>query len=300
MIGTLDPKQGKSALRALAALFGAGPRAPLANWHSPIDSANSMNIIEYMMTQRQGALLASIIEEFIKTAEPISSKLLEKSGFFGLSSATIRAEMNDLEGLGYLSQLHTSGGRVPTDYAYRFFVDKCVDPTEISPDHKDQEKIKNSIRSAGNDPRNINRIIAQTLSDLSDNLVITGILEQDDFYKIGLSNLFEMPEFREFNRAFRLTSFFDEFEGLFNQIEREFFRDMPDYKGPNDSVRVFIGRENPVKDIRDETVMFAKYNLPEDLTGSLTLVGPTRMDYAKNIGLIKSATGELNKTSRET
>ena len=68
---------------------------------------------------------------------------------------------------------------------------------------------------------------------------------------------------------------------------------------PNDEVRVFIGQENPVKDIRDETVMFAKYNLPRDLTGSLTLVGPTRMDYAKNIGLIKCATRELNRISRQ-
>lgn len=253
------------------------------------------------MTQRQGVLLASIIEEFIKTAEPVSSKLLEKSGFFGLSSATIRAEMNELEGLGYLAHLHISGGRVPTDFAYRFFVDKCVCPTDTNLGRKEQEKIKSSIRTAGNDPRNINRVIAQTISDLSDNLVITGIVEEDDFYKIGLSNLFEMPEFREFNRAFRLTNFFDEFEGLFDIIEKEFFSAANQYQEPAKSqVKVFIGRENPVKDIRDETVMFAQYNLPHDLTGSLTLVGPTRMDYAKNIGLIKYATNELNKISKAT
>lgn len=244
-----------------------------------------------MLTKRQEALLASVIEEFIKTAEPVSSKFLEKSGFFSLSSATIRAEMNELEGCGYLAHLHTSGGRVPTDYAYRFFVDKCLDQAGTNPGRREQEKIKNSIKIAGDDPRNINKMIAQTLSNLSENLVITGIVEEDDFYKIGLSNLFEMPEFREFNRAFRLTSFFDEFESFVEHIEKEFF---------TDDIKVFIGRENPVKNIRDETVMFAKYNLPHDLTGSLTLVGPTRMDYAKNIGLIKYATNELKKFSRES
>jgi len=254
--------------------------------------------LDFMMTQRQEVLLASIIDEFIKTAEPVSSKFLEKSGFFDLSSATIRAEMNELEGLGYLAHLHTSGGRVPTDYAYRFYVDNMESKKLKAKSKKWGEEIKNAIWEAGEDPREINRAVAQTLSDLSDNLVITGIIEEDDFFKIGLSNLFEMPEFREFDRAFRLTSFFDEFEGVFNQIAKEFFQDVPGYSKTNDSPRVFIGRENPVKDIRDETVMFTKYNLPHNLTGSLTLVGPTRMDYSKNISLIKYATKELNKICR--
>lgn len=253
-----------------------------------------------MITQRQEALLASLIEEFIKTAEPVSSKFLEKSGFFDLSSATIRAEMNELEGLGYLAHLHTSSGRVPTDYAYRLFVDKCIEADDIGPDRKDQDKIKQTIRLAGSNPKDINRALAQTLSSLSDNLVITGIVEEDDFFKVGLSNLFELPEFREFGRAFRLTSFFDEFENLFDQIEKNFFP-VPKrhHRSAEGKVKVFIGRENPVRSIRDETVMFAKYALPHNYTGSITLVGPTRMDYAKNIGLIKYATGELNKFSRE-
>ena len=253
-----------------------------------------------MITQRQGALLTSIVENFIKTVEPVSSKLLEKSGFFGLSSASIRAEMSELEELGFLMHLFTSSGRVPTDTAYRYYVDNVV-RDETADRQKtggySQKKIKSAIWRAGDDPREINKVVAQTLSDLSNNLVITGIVEEEDFFKVGLSSLFEMPEFREFDRAFRLTSFFDEFEGLFNQIAKEFFQGAPNYKKANDEVRVFIGRENPIKDIRDETVMFAQYNLPHDLTGSLTLVGPTRMDYAKNIGLIKYATDELNKLS---
>lgn len=262
-----------------------------------------------MISQRQGALLASIIENFIKTAEPISSKLLEKSGFFDLSSATIRAEMNELEGCGYLAHLFTSSGRVPTDRAYRYYVDNLHHRNTEAPQkhrkgygikEKDRGRIRFAIQEAGGDPREINKAVAQTLSDLSENLVITGIEEEQDFFKIGLSGLFELPEFREFDRAFRLTSFFDEFEQLFNEMEREFFgfsAQRP--KKHNEDVKVFIGRENPVKNIRDETVMFAKYNLPHDLTGSLTLIGPTRMDYAKNIGLIKYATQELNKLSKE-
>lgn len=236
-------------------------------------------------------LLASIIESFVKTAEPISSKFLEKLGLFDLSSATIRSEMNELEGLGYLGHIYTSSGRIPTDRAYRYYVDNAIIDKPQNIRDKSQKKIHIAIAGAGNDPREINKVLAQTLSELSENLVITGVEEGQDFFKVGLSSLFELPEFREFDRAFRLTSFFDEFEELFDRIEKEFL---------GDDVQVFIGRENPVRDIRDETVMFAKYNLPHDLTGSLTLIGPTRMDYAKNVGLIKCATHELNKLSKTT
>ena len=254
-----------------------------------------MGIMEYMISQRQSALLVVIINEYTKSAEPVGSKYLEKSGFFGLSSATIRAEMCELEGRGYLAQLHTSSGRVPTARAYRYYVDNLNRRNTEGSGDKElgsgyKAKIKIAIHGAGDEPKEINRAVARVLSELSDNLVITNIAEEDEFYKIGLSSLFELPEFHEFGRAFRLTSFFEEFENLFSQISRDFFQD---------DLRVFIGRENPVKDIKDETVMFARYNLPHDHTGSLTLVGPIRMDYAKNIGLIKYATQELNKLSKE-
>ncbi len=259
-----------------------------------------------MISRRQEALLASLIKEFVETAEPVSSKLLEKSGFFGLSSATIRAEMNGLEELGYLAQLHTSGGRIPTDRAYRFFVDNLMGEEGLEPAADCKRKIKRALCETGGNPREINKTVAQLLSELSDNLVITGVPEQADFFKVGLSSLFEFPEFREFEKAVRLTSFFDEFEEMFNRLEREFWGGPalpaggPAQFAEDDSedIKIFIGRENPVRSIRDETVMLAKYNLPHNSRGSLTLVGPTRMDYGKNIGLIRYTTEELNKLAK--
>lgn len=246
------------------------------------------------MTLRQERLLGNIIGEYIQTAEPISSKFLQKTGFFELSSATIRNEMNDLENMGYLAQLHTSSGRVPTDKAYRFFVDNLLGQNRIEPEGSAKKKIQNCLHGAKNDPREINRVIAKTLSELSDNLVITNILEDGDFYKIGLSSLFEMPEFHEFEKMFRLTSFFDEFDEMFNRIEKDFFSGFESPAAGND-LKIFIGHENRMKNIKDETVMFAQYQLPHRHIGSLTLVGPTRMDYEKNIGLIKYTTRQINK-----
>ncbi|MBI4160392.1 MAG: hypothetical protein HY506_00600 [Candidatus Yanofskybacteria bacterium] len=262
-----------------------------------------------MITQRQEQLVVRIIDKYIKLAEPISSKFLEKSGFFGLSSATIRAEMNELEGLGYLAHPHTSGGRVPTDRGYRYYVDNLENQKPKIKNQKYEHEIRTAMCRGGNDPRQINKFVAQTLSELSDNLVVANIEieEEDEFFKTGLASLFEMPEFREFDRIFRMTNFFDEFDNIFGEIERAFFTVSAEALPNNregirgktgDDVKIFIGRENPIRDIRDETVMFAKYNLPQGCTGSLTLIGPTRMDYEKNIGLIKYATKELNKLSK--
>ncbi len=248
------------------------------------------------MTSRQEALLASIIKEYVETAEPVSSKFLEKVGFLGLSSATIRAGMNELEGLGYLAQLYTSSGRVPTDRAYRYYVDNLVSSERQGMNTRQKAEIKGAICEDRNNPRLINKNLAQVLSGLTGNLVVTNILEEDDFFKIGLSSLFELPDFREFGRMSRLTSFFDQFEEMFAQLEKEFFGNFQEGLG---DIQIKIGRENPVRNIKGETVMFARYNLPGNYTGSLTLVGPTRMDYGKNIGLIRYTTEELNKLAKK-
>ena len=72
---------------------------------------------------RQQDLLLKIVEEYINTAKPVSSQLLEKKHSFKVCPATIRNEMQALTKKGYIFQPHTSAGRVPTDKGYRFFVD---------------------------------------------------------------------------------------------------------------------------------------------------------------------------------
>lgn len=250
------------------------------------------------LTSRQEKLLNIVIDEFIKTAEPVSSKALVISGFFDLSSATIRNEMNDLEQLGYLTQFHTSGGRIPTDMAYRFYVDNllCSEDCAIQPTW--QKKIDSTFANINEEPRDINKAVAQLLSDISENVVITGIAEEDDFYKTGLASLLELPEFREINKVFKLTSFFDEFDRVFDRIEKEFFGQLNSMNEPEE-INIFIGRENRHPSIRDETVMTARYNLPNNLIGSLTMIGPTRMDYRKNIGLVRYTTDKINKLTRQ-
>lgn len=240
-----------------------------------------------MISQRQEKLLNILIGQYIKNPEPVSSKALVKSGPFSLSSATLRNEMNALEKQGYLAHLHTSGGRVPTTKAYRMYVDNLMAGPGIYVPKATKQKIHKTIIDAGNDPEELNRVVANIVSVLSDNIVVTNIKDSDHFYKTGLSSLFELPEFREFDRVFNVANVFDHFEMVFNQIENEFL-------GINENdVSIFIGDENPIKNIKEETVILARYPLPDRKTGSMTIIGPMRMNYEKNIGLAKCVVNEL-------
>ncbi len=78
------------------------------------------------LSSRKKAILKAVVDAHIENGEPVGSKALTGSAGFGLSSATIRNEMAELESMGYLVQPHTSAGRVPTDLGYRFYVDTLM------------------------------------------------------------------------------------------------------------------------------------------------------------------------------
>lgn len=79
-----------------------------------------------MLTERQQRILHAIIDDYIRSAEPVGSRTISKRGDIGFSPATIRNEMSDLEELGYLEQPHTSAGRIPSQKGYRYYVDQLV------------------------------------------------------------------------------------------------------------------------------------------------------------------------------
>lgn len=84
------------------------------------------------LSQRKQKILKAIIDEYIGTAEPVGSRVIAKKDDLGLSSATIRNEMADLEEMGYLIQPHTSAGRIPTDIGYRFYVNSLMKRYKMS------------------------------------------------------------------------------------------------------------------------------------------------------------------------
>jgi len=88
------------------------------------------------MDERKMRILQAVTNDYIDTAEPVGSRTIARKYKLGVSSATIRNEMADLEEAGYLTQPHTSAGRIPSDKGYRFYVDMLMDPHEMSRDEK--------------------------------------------------------------------------------------------------------------------------------------------------------------------
>src|SRR3989338_2440074 len=113
-----------------------------------------------MITKRQERLLNFIIKEYVKTAKPVVSVLVAKKSGFGLGPASLRSEMYSLEKAGYLSHLHTSGGRVPTDKSYRYFVNNLIQNNDFEPEADEKKKIKMAVNSTDN-PRRLNKSVAQ-------------------------------------------------------------------------------------------------------------------------------------------
>lgn len=95
------------------------------------------------MDERKIRILQAIIDDYIVNAEPVGSRTIAKKYHLGISSATIRNEMADLEEMGYLEQLHTSSGRKPSDKGYRLYVDKLMHVSDLSP--QEEYVIKNTL-----------------------------------------------------------------------------------------------------------------------------------------------------------
>ena len=96
------------------------------------------------INDRQRLILKLIVQEYVQSGRPVGSKALTERFALGVSSATIRNEMAELETNGFLQALHTSGGRVPTDLGYRYFVHTLMDAPEMSP--SDQIMIRHQFR----------------------------------------------------------------------------------------------------------------------------------------------------------
>lgn len=95
-----------------------------------------------MLDERKIKVLCAVIDSYLREAEPVGSRTISKEYNLGVSSATIRNEMSDLEELGYLSKPHTSAGRIPSDKAYRFYVNNILKENKIQIDIEKKEKIK--------------------------------------------------------------------------------------------------------------------------------------------------------------
>ncbi len=120
------------------------------------------------LSEREKAILRYVIHQYILTASPVGSRNISKKYDVGLSPATIRNIMADLEELGYLDHPHTSAGRVPTDKGYRFYVDSLMPKPRLAKSEKDF--IKRSFSNQFDTPDKVLKTASDVLSEITNQL----------------------------------------------------------------------------------------------------------------------------------
>lgn len=230
-----------------------------------------------MITDRQKKILQAIVEQYAEVASPVGSSLMAK--LFDVSSATIRAEMAELERHGYISQPHTSAGRIPTDKGYRYYVNNMtVDTPESSSDRRAQKALANRVTQGvtqGGVPERVIRNTVDTLVELTHNLGLATI--GDQLYMSGLSNLFGQPEFMQPEQVREVANLLDNLEPWLYEV------------APNEPLSVYIGQENPIGRSAGCTLIVSRFRSPYSDTSYIGVLGPTRQSYRDVMNLVRRA-----------
>ena len=334
------------------------------------------------MDARARDVLLALIREYVRTAEPVGSRALSRRSFPTLSPATLRNVMADLEELGYLEQPHTSAGRVPTDKAYRLYVEAVPPPSptpvpaegwsrratgvegfmertsselssatkltallltpplkqtvvervEVMPLEEDRalavvvtESGWVTARSIAVDPprtademRGIGRELSRrfrgrTVQEVVDMEAspadpldalhtraraiteqIVSMLQGRTLYVSGAINMLDQPEFWDLATTRDLLRVFEQ-KGRLADL-------MTSFAG-GEGLRVTIGEENPVVEMRECTMITSTYLYRNQVLGILGVVGPRRLPYPEVIAIVEETarhvTDELSRARQE-
>lgn len=229
------------------------------------------------MTERQQQILKAIVEQYAEVASPVGSSLLAKA--FEVSSATIRSEMAELERLGFISQPHTSSGRIPTDKGYRHYVN-IVSDTPSKEESRAERALTSRVNHAGLPEQTIRNAV-DTLVELTHNLGLATI--GDQLYMSGLSNLFGQPEFIHRGQVQEVAKLLDNLEPWLQEA------------APNKPLSVFIGRENPIGGGAGCSLIISKFRSPYSDKSYVGVLGPTRQSYRNVMGLVQHAGKSLEE-----
>lgn len=325
------------------------------------------------LDDRKKLVLKAIVDDYIESAEPVGSRTLARKHDLGVSPATIRNEMADLEMLGYLEHLHTSSGRIPSSKGYRFYVDGLIPPKPVSDEEKAlidkwyqarvkrlDEVFQETARLISKVTKNVSFVLAPQLTQaqfrclqflpLDDRRVITVLMTDAGFIE---NKIIDMPSgagFEDFKRMAEvinknlightlksiehhsLAEIRDEiadtdlFESALEIIRRALdaskeerlylggtselltqpeFHDVEKVKATllmlekeelikdllhahmGDGLEVTIGQENEDSHFKDSSIITATYHLNGELLGTIAVMGPTRMEYAKAMSLLE-------------
>lgn len=231
---------------------------------------------------RKRAVLATTISKYILEVVPIASD--ELAEYFSLSSATIRNIFSELEDEGYLTHPYTSGGRIPTEKGYRYYVDSMLLQMQLLDVEKDL--------ISGKYAKEVNRLedlLEETSDVIEETTHYTGIVSfldwQDKMFYRGLNRILEQPEFKNIDKMRLLIKLIEDKQRLLELINRDF----------PDKVKVYIGRELDCLGMEDCSLVVSSYRRRNKPQGKLAVLGPVRMEYSHIIPSLEYISDTLSE-----
>ncbi len=226
------------------------------------------------LTPRQVKILRAIINEFIKTAEPVGSETVDKKYNIGVSPATIRNEMVNLSRRNYLYKTHSSGGRIPTPIAFKLYINELMKEKELSV--ADEVSAKEKIWKSRN---KLERLLKESTQVLANRSKALGLAMTDNhrLFHSGYSNLLEMPEFYNIEVMRTVLSVIEQ-----GRVLDEIFE-----KGQSeDKVHVVYGKELAEKNLEPVGVLYITVKA-HGHECRLGVLGSERFNYPYIIPLMK-------------
>ncbi len=221
---------------------------------------------------RKKKVFRAVVREYVETAEPVGSHTIVVKYRLGVSPATIRNDMADLEAAGLLEQPHTSAGRIPTEKGYRFYVEEFVDPEAAAPTGR--ERLLEAVAELDRSAERVAKELARAAAELADETVLVSF-GPDRTYVSGVANLFNKPESRESELPAAVSHIIDDMDRVMADLRRRM----------NSDVEVLIGEESPFGSLFSSVV--ARLDGRDADDGIFGIVGPKRMDYDANVALAR-------------
>jgi heat-inducible transcriptional repressor len=238
------------------------------------------------LSPRQNGILRGVIETHIETTQPVGSRSIAEKYAISFSPATIRYEMGALEEMGYLTHPHTSSGRLPTDYGYRYYLDHTSFEEPLS---EPLARLGEDLVPADGDERLEEFLdhVSLLLSSLSQEIGLVLMpsaegpeIENSGRIKLsfqGLSRMLEKPEFQDVRKVRNLLGVLEEKVALMQWVLTH---------ANLGRVSVSVGREHSHEALEDCAIVTACYGAGRNRQGVIAVLGPRRMAYRQVIPLI--------------
>jgi len=224
--------------------------------------------------KRREEILELIIDRYIESAEPVGSRAISRK--LGLSSATIRNVMSDLEDEGYITHPHTSAGRIPTDKGYRYYITTLMHRKNIN------EKMVKMVEAQYEERvNNLGDVLEKTthlISSLTNYVGVTMMPGVEKLYLDGASHLMEQPEFQNISKLHNLFKCLEDRVSILKVL-----CDSPD----DDRLTIHIGKENKASSLSECSIVTRGYKIKGKASGKLGVIGPKRMVYERVIPMVE-------------